>query len=531
MAPQTRSSTARNFDNNHIGHNNGRKTLNNSKNVTKNVQPTDDLNNIYDLNDDGIENTNDHTIHANGITNQCSKCSSIFEKIEQLCKHLKSEHNVIQCPKCLKEFLRKSHLERHIRDVCFTSMNGRSAKKFNCSFCDRKFTRHDNLQQHIRKKHSEHVDKTTSKQKKFDCKVCGKYFNTPSHVIIHERIHTGEKPFKCSHCEKSFNNNGALQKHNRVHTGEKPYECNVCGYRFALQGTLSRHSKIHTGIRPHKCEFCGKEFIQASNLKAHLFFHTGQNGFKCDQCDKQFNRKSRLTLHKKYLHEKEKPFICPSCKKAFTRKEDLSRHLFLHTGLKNHHCVYCTKSFAIKASLNVHMLTHRKEEPISCKKCSHAFIRKDCLKRHIRKAHRDEADDLLIQHCFVDKRQYTNLNKENSQLINKMEYRLVQRKISDDKLCQAIRELLAYVVNHELLQGYGWPNKPVDLLLESLIKQCNHEPVKAEDYNFYDRLRENVKLLFTVVIEDESLKETLEMKTVDEVIADVIQEASEVRDP
>ena len=28
MAPQTRSSTARNFDTNHIGHNNGRKTLN-----------------------------------------------------------------------------------------------------------------------------------------------------------------------------------------------------------------------------------------------------------------------------------------------------------------------------------------------------------------------------------------------------------------------------------------------------------------------------------------------------------------------
>ncbi|OTF83353.1 translation initiation factor eIF-2B subunit delta-like protein [Euroglyphus maynei] len=180
----------------------------------------------------------------------------------------------------------------------------------------------------------------------------------------------------------------------------------------------------------------------------------------------------------------------------------------------------------MKASLNVHILTHRKEESIACKKCSRAFIRKDCLMRHIRKAHRDEADDLLNQHGLLDKEQDTNLNKENSQL-NKMKYRLVQRKISDDKLCQAIRELLAYVVNQELLQGYGWPNKPVDLLLESLIKQCNHEPVKAEDYSFFDRLRENVKLLFTVVIEDESLKETLELKTVDEVIAEVIQEASE----
>ena len=78
---------------------------------------------------------------------------------------------------------------------------------------------------------------------------------------------------------------------------------------------------------------------------------------------------------------------------------------------------------------------------------------------------------------------------------------LANGKLNDHKLCEAIRELLILLVDEKLLKNYGWPNSPIDTLLESVIKQCNHEPVKSEDYNYFDRLRENVKLLFTVVIE------------------------------
>lgn len=181
-------------------------------------------------------------------------------------------------------------------------------------------------------------------------------------------------------------------------------------------------------------------------------------------------------------------------------------------------------SFAIKGSLNVHMLTHRKEEPRACKKCGHAFIRKDCLVRHIRKMHRDQVDVLMMQHDLIENSLQLIIENEGDLVID---FELINGKISNDKLCDAIRELLQFVVDHTLLKKFGWPNTPVDSLLESLIKQCDCEPVRHEDYTYYDRLRENVKLLFTVVIEDDSLKQTLNNTTVDELILTVIMEAKE----
>lgn len=175
----------------------------------------------------------------------------------------------------------------------------------------------------------------------------------------------------------------------------------------------------------------------------------------------------------------------------------------------------------MKASLNVHLLTHRKEEPRACHQCGHAFIRKDCLVRHIRKIHRDQASILLLQHNLVEKDLELSMLKDGI-----CETDLNNGKLNDDKLCEAIRELLILLVDEKLLKNFGWPNAPIDSLLESVIRQCNHEPVKCEDYNYFDRLRENVKLLFTVVIEDDSLKELLNNKTVDEVIVNVIMQAN-----
>lgn len=164
-------------------------------------------------------------------------------------------------------------------------------------------------------------------------------------------------------------------------------------------------------------------------------------------------------------------------------------------------------------------MTHRKEDPRACHECGHAFIRKDCLIRHIRKIHRDQATILLLQHNLVEK----DLEMVKDGI---SETDLENGKLHDDKLCEAIRELLLLLVDEKLLKNFGWPNAPIDNLLESVIKQCSHEPVKCEDYNYYDRLRENVKLLFTVVIEDDSLKELLNNRTVDEVVISVIMQAN-----
>lgn len=81
----------------------------------------------------------------------------------------------------------------------------------------------------------------TKNEKLFACTYCGKVFNRPKKVVIHQRIHTGEKPFKCNTCGKLFAEAGNLKKHQKVHTRERPCSCSLCGKTFAW----TRNFKIH----------------------------------------------------------------------------------------------------------------------------------------------------------------------------------------------------------------------------------------------------------------------------------------------
>lgn len=411
------------------------------------------------------------------------------------------------CHVCEKTFTRKYHLDRHMQ---LTPCSGQPPPSHPCDVCGKVYTRKDNLREHLRV----HAGEVTRK-KKFQCSHCPKMFHGASLLKIHERTHSGEKPFVCDFCPKAFPSGGALAKHIRIHTGEKPYACPAegCHVRFSLKGTLNRHMRIHTGIRPHKCPHCEKQFIQIGGLKAHMFYHTGENGFKCEFCDKVFNRKARLQMHTRYVHEKEKPFECPDCSKKFTRKEDLNRHSVLHTGERKFSCQKCDKSFAIRPSLKLHMMTHVKEAPRSCNECGRAFIRKDCLLRHIRKKHRGKLDQILAEEEEEAAAPFAFVTPPEG----------TPKVLTETKLVEAIKELLTLLVDEPTLESFGWPDAPIDKLLESVIKRCGHNPVDAEQYEYYERLRENSKLLFTVVIDDNAVKSLLNNQTVDEVILHVLK--------
>lgn len=97
----------------------------------------------------------------------------------------------------------------------------------------------------------------STKERLFVCSYCGKAFNRPKKVEIHQRIHTGEKPFSCSTCGKMFSEAGNLRKHHRVHTGEKPYGCGACGKGFAWIRNLKAHQrKSHPDIYTEGGQIC-----------------------------------------------------------------------------------------------------------------------------------------------------------------------------------------------------------------------------------------------------------------------------------
>lgn len=99
-------------------------------------------------------------------------------------------------------------------------------------------------------------------EKLFSCSFCGKAFNRPKKVEIHQRIHTGEKPFRCMTCGKFFAEAGNLKKHQKVHTGERPYSCTHCGKTFAWIRNLKTHQqKYHSDV------FIAEELLSLGAVK------------------------------------------------------------------------------------------------------------------------------------------------------------------------------------------------------------------------------------------------------------------------
>lgn len=167
------------------------------------------------------------------------------------------------------------------------------------------------------------------------------------------------------------------------------------------------------------------------------------------------------------------------------------------------------------------MLTHRKEQPCSCDECGRAFIRQDCLLRHMRAKHRDVLEDIMAE--AEKKRLQKHLLSVANEMSNS-KVKITETKVWDElTFTNSVKELLSLLVDESTLTVLGWPNTPVDKLLDLVIKRCGHEPASSDDFDYLGRLRENAKLLFTVVIDDDAVKSLLNNQTVDEVILHVLK--------
>uniref|UniRef100_A0A3Q2GTG6 Krueppel-like factor 17 n=1 Tax=Equus caballus TaxID=9796 RepID=A0A3Q2GTG6_HORSE len=85
------------------------------------------------------------------------------------------------------------------------------------------------------------------------------------------------RPYHCQYenCGKAYTKHSHLVSHQRKHTGERPYKCTWegCTWSFFRSDELGRHMRIHTRYRPYRCDQCGRQFMRSDHLRQHHRTH------------------------------------------------------------------------------------------------------------------------------------------------------------------------------------------------------------------------------------------------------------------
>lgn len=180
---------------------------------------------------------------------------------------------------CCEEFM----LLWYFLSVSEAELNAASSLVFiPCELCGDCFSAPEDLQAHLRSRHA------NGSLGKHQCSYCPYSTDSRSHLVVHERTHTGQRPYVCHVCRKGFSCQTHLKDHLRIHTNERP---------FSSHEDVQKRS--HNGQRPFVCHLCPSSFLRRTHLQDHLRTHTKERPFGCEHCGQRFTQASNLARHRR----------------------------------------------------------------------------------------------------------------------------------------------------------------------------------------------------------------------------------------
>lgn len=275
--------------------------------------------------------------------------------------------------------------------------------------------------------------------------------------------------------------------------------------------------------------------------------------FICDICSKHFSSKQALQFHIR-THKKEDPCVCKVCKKTFIRQDCLFRHMKQH-----HRFVFCFRSKRSQfpdaspqklPTIFVFLFNHLSRDEVANvitkaekrKLAAAGSTHPDGSKVKRRKQEQaivtvDENGD-VFEFKITEETQEGEQEEELSQnsIFNIKDEHIEMSMaeiheddqapmfMDDDTLKDSVAKLLDLVVDVETLRKFGWPDASIETVLSNVIEECGQVPADYKTCSDYTTIiRENVKLLFTTVIDNDSIKQRLNNNTIDEVITHVLK--------
>ena len=86
--------------------------------------------------------------------------------------------------------------------------------------------------------------------------------------------------FECPNeagCYYKTSNFGDMERHFRTHSKEKPFECRLCGKTFVTKASCIHHIRSHDDSLKLRCSVCGKLFRDVGPLIKHTTkYHNGE---------------------------------------------------------------------------------------------------------------------------------------------------------------------------------------------------------------------------------------------------------------
>lgn len=174
-----------------------------------------------------------------------------------------------QCDVCKREYLHKSSLRRHNCPGIEPSCKKSQPEKYVCDVCGREYMHKKSLLKHNCGAHvAPKVDSVPGndaqcafclkeychrwslgrhKCPEMQCTACSITFLTDAEAMSHW-LTVHRRNFKCARCGKSFQRPGRLRVHERKHTGEKPHQCPECQKHFRRVSHLVMHLLVRHGI-------------------------------------------------------------------------------------------------------------------------------------------------------------------------------------------------------------------------------------------------------------------------------------------